>query len=115
VLAPDTSFIVRERMPTLPSHGFAPLAPDLAVEVRSPRDSWTYVLQRGGIWIAHGVRVVWLIDAVRRRAVTMRPLGEPEEIGGGGVLSGAPVLPGLTLGLDDLCEGILCEGMAQEP
>ena len=60
------------------------------------------MLQRGGTWIAEGARVVWLVDSDPRRAVTLRPDQPPVEIGPGGVLYGAPVLPEFQIALDVL-------------
>ena len=102
VLSPDLAFVSRARVAALPPRGFLRAVPDLVAEIRSPRDSWNYMLQRGGTWIAEGARVVWLVDSDPRRAVTLRPDQPPVEIGPGGVLYGAPVLPDFHVELDVL-------------
>ena len=104
VLAPDLAFVSRARMATIPPRGFLRAVPDLVAEIRSPRDSWNYRLQRGGTWIAEGAQVVWLVDSDPRRAVTLRPDQPPVEIGPGGGLSGAPVVPDFHVDLDNLFE-----------
>jgi Uma2 family endonuclease len=77
VLSPDVSFLARWRGARLPRVGFVEGAPDLAVEVRSPGDSWTSVIEKGGIWIAHRVAVVWCVDPLERRVVVLRPREAP--------------------------------------
>ena len=106
VLSPDVSFVRRERMPSAPSRGFARLVPDLVVEIRSPRDAWETTVARGGLWIAHGAAVVWLLDPTRRRALTLRPPLVPEAVVPGGFLDAAPVLPGLRVPWDDVTDGV---------
>ena len=113
VLAPDLAVIVDETQITLPKHGFPELTPDLVAEVRSPGDSWEYVLSRGGLWLAHGVKVVWLIDPMVRRAVELRQdrapviLAEVAPAEAEGVaLDGAPVLPDLRVPLAQLFRGL---------
>jgi Uma2 family endonuclease len=102
LLAPDVSYVSRERLSTWPEKGFVECVPELVAEIRSPSDSWAYVIERGGIWIAHGVSVVWLVDPKRRRVLTLRPTEDPIEACAGGSFSAAPVLPQLEIAVDDL-------------
>jgi len=105
VLSPDVSFIFRERFPTMPSKGFIEGAPDFCVEVRSPHDSWTAVVEKGGIWIAHGVGVVWCVDPFKSRVAVLRPGREPELCEPGAVATATPVLE-FEMPVDELLEGI---------
>ena len=102
LLAPDVSFVSVERLPVLPDSGFPEVVPELVAEVRSPNDSWAYLVERGGIWIAHGVRVVWLVDPKRRCVITLRPAEDPVEAGPGEAFSAEPVLPDLAIEVDRL-------------
>lgn len=106
VLSPDLAFIHRDRLATLPRRGFYKMTPDLVAEVRSPSDTWAYTLERGGIWIAHGAKVVWLIDPEPRVACVFRPVEAPVEVGPGGVLSAEPVLPGFAIAMKDVFEAL---------
>ena len=78
VLSPDVSFVSHARLPRLPSQGFVEGAPDVAIEIKSPRDTWESVVRKGGIWIGHGVDVVWCVDPEKRRLLVLRPGAEPE-------------------------------------
>ncbi len=100
VLAPDVAFVRNGR--PWPEVGFFEGAPDFAVEVRSPSQTWEATLARGGIWLAHGVRLVWLVDSTQARAVELRPETPPMLLGPEGVLRGQPVLPDLEIRLESL-------------
>lgn len=106
VLSPDVAFLRRDRLPSLPRRGFYRLTPDLAVEVRSPTQSWAYTLERGGIWIASGARVVWLVDPEPRIACVFRPTVAPVEVGPDGVLDADPAIAGFGISMKDVFEGL---------
>ena len=105
VLAPDVSYVTAERLAAPPRRGFIEGAPDFAVEVRSPTDSWTATIEKGGVWIGHGARVVWCIDPLAQRAVVMRPGAPPVEASPGDELTADPVLD-LVVALDELFAGL---------
>ncbi len=105
VLAPDLSFVSRSRLPTLPERGFIEGPPEFAVEVRSPSESWIATVEKGGIWIGHGVRVVWCVDPGTHRIVVMRAGEEPKEQRPGGKASAQPVLD-IQLDVAALFEGL---------
>ena len=93
VLSPDTAYTSKVRLPEHPKRGFTPMAPDFAVEVISPSDSREAQMAKAGVWLAHGSRVVWVVDPERREVVVLRALVPPEVVGRGGVVSAAPALP----------------------
>lgn len=101
VRAPDLAFVYAERRPTT-SRGFPELAPDVAVEVRSPNDRVGEVLAKVGDWLSAGTALVWVIDPDRRAAQEFRPDGSIRLIAASDDLTGDPVLPGLRLPLSDL-------------
>ena len=101
VLSPDVSFTSLERLPSIPKRGFIPCAPDFAVEVRSPDDAWIGVVEKCGIWIGHRSRVVWAVDPTSRRFLVLRPGAAPLEVGPGGQVDAAPVLPEFVFPVDE--------------
>ena len=101
VRAPDVAFLARERAATIPARGYAALAPDLAVEVRSPNDRTGELLAKVAAWLDAGVRIVWVIDPERREARVYRPDGSLDIIAAGGSLDGEDVLPGFSVSLSD--------------
>jgi Uma2 family endonuclease len=71
VRAPDLAFVRREHIPEggIPS-GFWPGAPDLAVEVTSPGDTYTEVEEKVHDWLRAGTRMVLVLNP-RTRTVTI--------------------------------------------
>jgi len=100
---PDVSFIAAARVtPETRAQVFPKMAPDLAVEVLSPSDRPRRVLDRVGEYLESGVRLVWVIDPQKRRAVAYRSLTELSEILASGTLDGVDVLPSFQCPLADL-------------
>ena len=68
VRAPDFAFVTRERMAKQGLTGkFYPAAPDLAVEILSPSDSASEVLEKIDEWLVAGTRLVWVVDPAKKR------------------------------------------------
>ncbi|MEO7964469.1 MAG: Uma2 family endonuclease [Gemmatimonadaceae bacterium] len=93
VRAPDVAFVGRARTSHIPEHGYARLAPDLAVEVLSPGDRPGELLSKVGDWLDAGVRLVWVLDPARRQARVYRADGSVAVIAMDGELEGEEVLP----------------------
>ena len=106
LLAPDASYVSRARLSGIPARGFLTLTPDFVVEVRSPTDQWEAVLEKCGIWIAHGAGVVWAVDPENRQVVVFRPGREPDLLIGRGAASAKPALPHFELQVEDLFAGL---------
>ena len=103
VRSPDVSFVAAGRFPDERwPIGFAPLAPDLAVEVLSPNDRPEDVLEKIGEYLANGTRLVWVIDPEKRAAVVYRRLTDVRVIGETDTLDGEDVVPGFTCPLKDV-------------
>lgn len=102
VRAPDVAFVSTERLAQIPERGYAPLAPDLVVEVASPGDRPGEVLEKVGEWLNAGVRLVWYLDAARREGRVYRPDGSVTLLGPGDAFDGEDVLPGFSCQIADL-------------
>jgi Uma2 family endonuclease len=77
VRAPDVAFVVRPRVKEVGEfEGFWPGAPDLAVEVISPGDSYTGVEEKAVEYLRAGTRAVWVVDPRRRTVTIYRSLAE---------------------------------------
>src|SRR5262249_17989352 len=100
---PDISFIAASRITAeTRARPFPRMAPDLAVEIVSPDDRARRVLDKVGEYLESGVRLVWVIDPQKRRALAYRSLTEASEISASGALEGGDVLPGFLCPLADL-------------
>lgn len=74
--------------------GYAELAPDLVVEVRSPNDSQRHMAERAMMWLSHGVRMVLVADPGLVSLTVYRD-GRPSLVlGEFDVYEGDDVLPG---------------------
>jgi len=100
--APDITFVASGRLEGAVGEAWLSLVPDLAVEVRSPRDSARRLLDTVGEYLAAGVRLVWVIDPERRSAAAYRSPTDVREIGPGGALEGDDVLAGFRCPLSEI-------------
>jgi Uma2 family endonuclease len=95
VRAPDVAFVRRERAEEVGDvEGYWPGAPDLAVEVISPGDTYAEVQEKVFDWLEAGTKMVILVMP-RKRAVTVYRsltdiimLTEHDMLDGGGVVPG---------------------------
>ena len=74
VLAPDISFIPRDRVGILPD-GYYPGPPDLAIEIVSPSDSKPAVARKTSLWLELGAKSVWNVNPRKRTVEVVRADG----------------------------------------
>lgn len=76
------------------------MAPDLAVEVVSPNDTWEEVDAKVVEWLDAGTRLVWVVAPGTRTVRIHRPVsatgGTTAMLSGDDAISGEQVLPGFT-------------------
>jgi Uma2 family endonuclease len=103
VRAPDVAFVRRERVEEVGDvEGYWPGAPDLAVEVISPGDTYTEVQDKVCDWLEAGTKMVILVMP-RRRAVTVyRSLSDIVMLGETDTLEGGDVVPGWRIPVREL-------------
>ncbi|MFN0177415.1 MAG: Uma2 family endonuclease [Gemmatimonadales bacterium] len=95
VRGPDISFVARQRMaPDQFPAAFIEGAPDLAVEIASPSDSWPALLRKVADYLEAGARLVWLVDPVSESVMACRAATAPRVLIGQDRLDGGDVLPG---------------------
>jgi Uma2 family endonuclease len=102
VRGPDVSFIRRERVPDPLPVAYAPMAPDLAVEIASPGDRPGEMLEKVADLLNAGTSLIWIVDAVRRCVRVYRADGSTATVDVNGALSGDDVLPGFSCPVADL-------------
>ena len=106
VLSPDVAFITHERVAEPYSQRWAPVMPDLAVEIKSPSNTLAELRRKAAIYLRHGSRLVWII-LPDTESVEVHRLGadgerQCEVIKLESQLSGEEVLPGFRLALSTL-------------
>ena len=100
--APDVAYVSRERFAGPIPDGFPEFAPDLAVEVRSPRDRTGAVVAKVSDWLTAGTALVWVVDPPREQVMVYRADGTVSVLAVGETLSGEALLPGFAFPLQEL-------------
>jgi Uma2 family endonuclease len=105
---PDVSFITRQKMAAHDEkfgdrEGPWRLAPDLAVEIVSPNDSYSKIDRKIEDYLRYGTRLVWVIDPQTRKIKVHSP-DDPEgtTLREDDVLRGEPVLPGWSMAVGEV-------------
>lgn len=100
---PDISFVAGKDSPVV-EQGAAPRMPDLAVEIKSPDDTYKAMRAKAAYYLANGVRLVWLVFIEKRIIEVYRPDADADIdiLIDGDTLDGVDLLPGFTLALRDL-------------
>jgi Uma2 family endonuclease len=94
VRGPDCMFVRSERMPSGESReGWLEIAPDLAVEVRSPTDRWSDIINKVGEYLAAGVLEVWVLNPDDRSLHVFCPDASPNRLDSESELRSESVLP----------------------
>lgn len=95
VRAPDAAFVRRERVEAMgPVQGYLPGAPDLAVEVVSPGDSYSDVAEKALDWLDAGTRMVLVVDPRKHTVTAYLSRDDIRVLSEGDVLDGGEVVPG---------------------
>jgi len=103
VRAPDVAFIAQARVDAvgLPD-GFWPGAPDVAIEVVSPGDSYSELQEKALEWLAAGARLVLVVDPRRQAVTAYRSAERIVELSGGELLDAGDGVPGWSIPVDEL-------------
>jgi Uma2 family endonuclease len=103
VRAPDLAFVRRERIPEagVPK-GFWPGAPDLAVEVISPGDTYTEVEETVNDWLDAGTCMVLVLNPRTRTVTVYTSPTDVVRLTDSDTLDGGELLPGFTCRVAEL-------------
>lgn len=112
VLSPDASMVHRERWESLTPkqrRGFAPLCPELVVELASPSDEGprgvSTLRRKMALYQSNGVRVSWLLLPGERAVEVWPASGEAQRLEQVTYLEAGSEFPGLRLNLDEIWAG----------
>jgi Uma2 family endonuclease len=96
LLGPDLAFVRRDRVP-VDENGHPELAPDLVIEVVSPSPSGPSIEEKIALYLAAGVRLVWVVGPMRGTVRVHRADWSGALLSEADVLDGEDVLPGFRL------------------
>lgn len=100
---PDISFVSINRIPEEGDpEGIWQIAPDLAVEVISPNDIYTKVMNKVFDYLDEGVKQVWLIYPERKLLTIYSSMTESETLTENDLLTCEELLPGFSCKVGDL-------------
>ncbi len=105
VRAPDVAFVATDRIPTSARRsGFFDGAPDLAVEIISPNDSFSELSEKIDEYLAAGTRIVWVIDDRRKTITVYANNAPPTVLPIDARLTGGDLLPGFDVPVQQFFE-----------
>ncbi len=104
IRAADVLYISNERYAGKRSASYLDVAPDLVVEVLSPGDSWSEVMQKLRDYFSIGVRLIWVADPDALTVYAYRSLTDVREFAEQDDLPGDEVLPGFSVKVAELFE-----------
>lgn len=95
VRAPDVVWIAPGRIPE-GTRGFPEIAPDLAVEIKSPSNSHAELAAKAWMWLSYGSQQVWVGDPDTITLRLFRPGMEPVTLHADDILDGGDLIPGFS-------------------
>ena len=95
VRCPDVAWVAPGRIPE-GTRGYPELAPDLAIEVKSPSNSNPEMAAKAWMWLSYGSRQVWIADTERLTVTVYRHGVEPLTLGEDDLIDGGELLPGFS-------------------
>jgi len=101
VRRPDASYVRANRLEEIPE-GAMLIAPDLAVEVISPNDTYYEVAAKVDEYLDAGVKLVWLINPQNRSLEIIDSQGTRQRLNANDELTGDDVLPGFRCAIRNL-------------
>ena len=101
VRAPDVAWFAPGRL-TRGVPGYPEIVPDLAIEVKSPSNSWPEIAAKAYMWLSYGSRQAWVGDPESVTVRIYRPNAAPVILGADDILDGGDLLPGFSVAVRDL-------------
>src|SRR5499427_9813540 len=95
---PDVAVRFSDQPPV--RRGAVPGMPDLAVEIKSPDDTYMSMRDKVEYYVQHGCTMVWLIYPEKRIVEVYQPGKDIDLLVAGDMLSGGEILPGFTLAVE---------------
>jgi Uma2 family endonuclease len=103
VRAPDVAFVSGKRLEGVKKpEGYWPGAPDLAVEVVSPGDTYTEVEEKAMEWLEAGSQIVLAINPRKRTVTVFRSLNDIFILNEDSILDLDDIAPGFKVAVKDI-------------
>jgi len=103
VRAPDAAFVCREKMEQLGDDtGFLPFAPELAVEVVSPNDSFAAIENKAFSWLDAGTQLVLIVEPESATVHAYRSRSNIKVLNSSDMIDADDVVAGWTVRVEEL-------------
>ena len=102
VRAADVLYISHERYSRHTSASYLDVPPELVVEILSPDDLWSEVMEKLEEYLSAGVDAVWILDPRRKTVFSYRSLTQAQRFEEGQTLRDEELLPGFSIAVSDL-------------
>jgi Uma2 family endonuclease len=97
-------FLDRKRPPNKAYTSYSDRPPNLAVEIRSPSQSWKEMMDKVLEYLKMGAGMVWIIDPKVKRVTVYTQNQEPQIFAAENELDGGEILPGFKCKVAELFE-----------
>ncbi len=102
VRAPDAAFLAQDKLHMLADDGgFLPCAPDLAVEVVSPSDTFVEVESKALMWLEFGAKLVLIVEPESETVHAYRSRTDIVVLTAGETLDASDSVPGWVVQVAD--------------
>ncbi len=98
---PDVS-VVKDVVTPSVEQGAVPKMPDLAVEIKSPDDTFRQMRDKAEYYLKHGAKLVWLVYPEQHVIEVYAPEVDSKMLTERDTLDGGEVLPGFSLAASEL-------------
>ncbi len=103
VRAADVAYVSRQRMAQAKSKSYLDVAPELIVEIMSPDDAWSEIMEKLDEYFSAGVKAVWVADPRKRQVYVYRSVTQVVRYTEGETITGGDdILPGFTIEVAEL-------------
>ena len=103
LVKPDIAFVSKERLPENRRQG-SPVPPDLAVEVISPTDSQSKVVEKALAYLEAGTQIVWVLEPRSKTVTVFRSETDIKTLTRKDMLTGEDVVEGFSCPVAQLFE-----------
>jgi Uma2 family endonuclease len=100
---PNISFTLHRDEPIV-TQGAVARMPDLAIEIKSPGDTYKALREQAYYYLEHGSRVVWLVYPEKRQ-IEVVTADDFDLLGENDTLDGGDLLPGFALAVKEVFAG----------
>jgi Uma2 family endonuclease len=105
VRAPDAAFVNAATFKQLDEiQGFLAVAPDVAIEVVSARDTSSEVEEKANSWISFGAKLVLVVDPANHSIRAYRDHTSIKVLFAGDIVDASDAVPGWTFAVDEVFE-----------